>query len=70
MGTPKKKTLKEWRSERGVTQLQLAHETGLSLSAVVDIESFRKSPKIQTAEKLAKALGVELGDIRWTNTKE
>lgn len=63
----KKKTLREWRIERGKTQQQLANEAGVSLSTVTDAESGRKTPQLRNAEKLAKALGVELGDIKWTN---
>lgn len=63
----KKKTLREWRIERGKTQQQLANEASVSLSTVTDAESGRKTPQLRNAEKLAKALGVELGDIKWTN---
>jgi transcriptional regulator with XRE-family HTH domain len=61
-----RKTLREWRIERGKTQQQLANEAGVSLSTVTDAESFRKTPHIRNAEKIANALSVELGDIQWT----
>lgn len=65
-----KKTLREWRVARGITQQQLANEAGISLSTVTDAEAGRKTPQLRNAEKLAKALGVELGDIQWTNTEK
>jgi DNA-binding XRE family transcriptional regulator len=65
-----KKTLREWRVTRGKTQQQLANEAGVSLSTVTDAEAGRKTPHLRNAEKLAKALGVELGDIKWTNADE
>jgi DNA-binding XRE family transcriptional regulator len=70
MEKPIKKTLREWRIERGMTQQKLANAADVSLSTVVDSETFRKTPNMKSAEKLAKALDVELGDIRWTSPNE
>lgn len=64
-----KKTLKEWRKDKGFTQQELAHAAGIAYSTLLDAESFRRLPKIDTAEKIVKVLGIELGDVIWTKEK-
>jgi transcriptional regulator with XRE-family HTH domain len=44
-----------------MTQLQLAHASGISLSAIAQFEqAARQNPNLNTAQKLAAALGVTL----------
>lgn len=60
-----KKTVKELREERGLTQLQLAVKIGTSISTIHSIESGRREPRFGTAKRLAEFFGLELGDIAW-----
>ncbi len=59
------KTLAEWRSVRGITQVELAVKAGVSVSTVVNTEARRQDVTISTARKLAEALGVSLDAIAW-----
>lgn len=62
----KKKTLAEWREARvGMTQFKLAVKSGVSLSVVTGVEKRNSSPRVDTAIKLAEALGVGVDDIAW-----
>jgi DNA-binding XRE family transcriptional regulator len=65
MANPTKKTLREWRNLRGLTQQQLANEAGVSISTITNAESFRSIPNIRIAIKIAKVLSVDLGEIQW-----
>jgi transcriptional regulator with XRE-family HTH domain len=51
--------LKELREKAGLTQAGLADKSGLSLGVVRDYEQSRKEPSLQSAFKLATALGVD-----------
>jgi transcriptional regulator with XRE-family HTH domain len=46
------------RTSRGLTQEQVAFDTGLHLSFVSDIERGKRNISVQTLLKLARALGV------------
>lgn len=59
------RTLAEWRSARGMTQVDLAVKAGVSVSTVVNTEAQRQDVTISTARKLAQALGVSLDAIAW-----
>ena len=59
------KTVAEWRSVRGMTQVELAVKAGVSVSTVVNTEARRQDVTISTARKLADALGVSLDAIAW-----
>jgi DNA-binding XRE family transcriptional regulator len=65
-----KKSIKEWRIIRGLTQQKLAAMADVSLSTIVESETFRKTPNMRNAVKIAKALQVELSNIRWTISDE
>lgn len=63
---PKKKrtlgsTLRHYRDASGLTQLELANETGLDRSYIGHIELGNRFPTVETLKKLASALG-----IHWT----
>jgi len=51
------------RSERGITQAQLALDAGLDVSFMNEIERAKRNVSIETAAKLAKALDVEITDL-------
>ncbi|MGQ9497604.1 MAG: helix-turn-helix transcriptional regulator [Desulfotomaculales bacterium] len=56
-------TLANLRSERRISQAELAGIAGVAQSTVSDIESGRIDPKVSTALKLLFALGVSLVEI-------
>lgn len=51
------------RSERGLTQEQVANAAGLSLSDVGRIERGERDPGVRVLAKLARGLGVEVEDL-------
>lgn len=51
------------RSERGLTQEQVANAAGLSLSDVGRIERGERDPGVRVLTKLAHGLGVEVEDL-------
>jgi len=55
--------LRKIRSERGITQAQLALDAGLDVSFMNEIERAKRNVSIETAAKLAKALDVEITDL-------
>lgn len=58
------KSMKEIREEKGITQIELAKQCGIQQATVSDIERGRvKSPSVDTAQKIAKALGVSIGEL-------
>ena len=59
-----KKTLKEWRNERGMSQEDLARKLKVSAWTVGRYESEGfKSAKFETVVNIAKELGVELDQL-------
>ena len=52
--------LKEARARRIITQMDLAHKTGVGLRTIRQIEQTDFEPRIATARKLALALGVRV----------
>ena len=55
--------VKVWRQHRGLTQDQLAELSGLHQTTISEIETGAHIAKVDTLTKLAKALGVDLGDL-------
>ena len=51
------------REERGLSQLALANLSGVNKATINQIERGRRSPNLETLEKLAGALAVELADF-------
>jgi transcriptional regulator with XRE-family HTH domain len=56
--------MKRLRERAGLTQMDIAVRTGLSLGIVRDYEQGRKEPSLRSACKLADALGVVLDVFR------
>lgn len=55
--------LKKIRLREGLTQSQLAFESGLSLSQIARIETARINPTLSTVFVLARTLNVTLTDL-------
>jgi len=55
--------LKELRTEKNLTQHQLARMGGVSQAYISDLEANRANPTITVAIKLANALGVSLMEL-------
>jgi transcriptional regulator with XRE-family HTH domain len=51
------------RKERGLSQQRLAELAGVDKVTIVHIEGGKVSPKVETLEKLARALDVEVADF-------
>ncbi len=51
------------RSELGWSQQRLADESGVNKATINQIEKGRRSPNVETLEKLAAAMGREMGDF-------
>ena len=52
--------LKQLRVDSGWSQVKLAHESGVSLPTIQNIEADKANPTIEVLEKLLKALGLEI----------
>jgi transcriptional regulator with XRE-family HTH domain len=50
--------IRQYRKKMGLTQEELAFNSGINISFLGDIERGIKKPSIETLEKLLKALGV------------
>lgn len=55
--------LKALRDERGLTQVALAKKAGVSGGYIARLETHRHDPKLSTLVKLARALGVPVGEL-------
>lgn len=51
------------RGERGLSQQGLADASGVNKATINQIERGRRSPNLETLDKLAAALGVEVADL-------
>lgn len=55
--------LRERRLAMGLTQRQLETESGISRHEVSRYEGGRRTPRLQTIARLARALGVSVDDL-------
>ena len=55
--------LKEVRNSKKITQVELAEITGLQQQAISRYESRIMTPQIDTAAKIAEALGVTIDEL-------
>ena len=55
--------LRRWRQVRNWSQEELAHQTDIHRTYVSDLERARRNPSIEVIERLAKGLGVKLGEL-------
>jgi len=54
------KILKKAREEGNITQLELAHRTGFTNRSIIFWEQGKKNISLENADKLLKAIGVEI----------
>ncbi|EKV30830.1 hypothetical protein C882_4167 [Caenispirillum salinarum AK4] len=52
-----------WREEQGLTQRALAERAGVAPSMIHAVEKGTKSPSLETARRIAEALGIGLDDL-------
>lgn len=56
--------IRKLRQKKGISQDRLSKEADLALNTIVKIETEeRPNPTIETLIKIAKALGVNIGDL-------
>jgi transcriptional regulator with XRE-family HTH domain len=55
--------IREFRTKRGISQEDLAHEAGVTTSTLSSIERGRSNPTWATVKGIAAALGVSMGDL-------
>ncbi len=55
--------LKRLRKERDWSQVRLAKESGVDRATINQVEGGKRSPTIETLEKLATAMGAEVADF-------
>lgn len=57
------KRLRKARKEKGLTQLELSLQAGISQNMVACIEAGKRNPTFQTLIRMCRALDVQLSDI-------
>lgn len=55
--------VRDMRTQRGMTQEELADRVGVSRQTIISIESGRYNPSIVLAYKLASAFGMPIEDL-------
>lgn len=60
-------SIKTIRKQKGISQKQLAKQTGLSVNAIQSYEYGKYKPKIQQVQKIAEVLNVTPYDIMGTD---
>lgn len=57
------KNLKRIRTEKGISQGDIARTLGVGRSFITNIENGKTNPTLATIAKLAKAIGISVGDL-------
>ena len=57
------KKIKKARIDQGLSQVQLANKSGVSIGGYIKIEHGDRKPQLETLEKLIKALGFKSSDV-------
>lgn len=57
------KRLAQVRRDKGLTQEQLAENSGLDRVAIANIETGLRRPTVTTMYRLARGMGVQVGDF-------
>lgn len=57
------KTIKDLRKKNNLTQFELSEKTWLSRTSISQIETWDKSPTLNTLESISKALEIEIKDL-------
>jgi len=55
--------MKKLRLEKGMSQGDICRKLGVDRSYISNVESGKKNPTLSTITKLAKALGVSVGEL-------
>jgi len=56
--------IRKMRQKKGISQDRLSKKADLALNTIVKIETGESpNPTVETLEKIAKALGVSIGDL-------
>ncbi len=55
--------LKGFREEKGLTQVQLSDRTGISVRMIQKYEAGKARPRLDAAEKIAKALNISADEL-------
>lgn len=55
--------IKHLRTEKGITQKELANRLGTSQQNLAQYENGKRNPKLETVRKMADALGVYISDL-------
>ncbi|MBO5442518.1 MAG: helix-turn-helix transcriptional regulator [Alphaproteobacteria bacterium] len=55
--------IRELRKIKGVSQLELAYDMDMSMNTISGIELGKISPKIETLNKIATKLEIDIGDL-------
>ncbi|HZK02182.1 MAG TPA: helix-turn-helix transcriptional regulator [Anaerovoracaceae bacterium] len=55
--------LREIRRQRGISQLELSKQSGVSYGYISELEHNKKSPTVNTICRLAKALDCRPGEL-------
>lgn len=55
--------IREVRMEKGMTQAQLAEQSGLCRSYIMSIEAGQRNPTVKTVAAIAEALGISVKDL-------
>lgn len=53
------RNVRDWRKRRGMSQEELAFESGMKRSYVSDLERGTRNPSVKAVARLAKALKIE-----------
>jgi transcriptional regulator with XRE-family HTH domain len=58
------KNIRRIRQEKGMSQDRLSKKADLALNTIVKVETGKNpNPTVETLKKIAKALGVSVGDL-------
>ena len=55
--------LKNLRQSKGLTVYRLSQETGISQNHIMELESGKRNPSVETLRRLCDALGVNLSEM-------
>ncbi len=57
------KNIKKIRTQKGLSQQQLAQKSGISQSFLSDLENGKKSPTVDSLNKICRSLGISLAEF-------
>ena len=57
------KKVRFYRERKGISQVELAFETGLHRTYISDVERGKRSISLKNIEKIAESLGIEIYEL-------